>query len=135
MSNIEKETRQSEPTPGKLADDLDITASPCHVGGSRYKHNTIRPLDPHTRAIAPAWTATSTGSRLKASNINPPPPPHFTSGSTDNTNGGRVFFGQVVEVGEILRHAYRQYGHLPISAVECLVRANWAKQRLNGEIL
>ena len=36
-ANIEKErTQESEPTTSKLVDDLNVTASPCHVGDSRY---------------------------------------------------------------------------------------------------
>ena len=33
---LERRTQESEPTPGKLVDDLDITASPCHVDDSWY---------------------------------------------------------------------------------------------------
>ena len=29
-------TQESEPATSKLVDDLDVAASPCHVGDSRY---------------------------------------------------------------------------------------------------
>ena len=57
-------TQESEPTTSKLAENLNVTASPCHVGDSQY--STIRstffgPCIPQTfistRALAPPRTS------------------------------------------------------------------------------
>ena len=48
---LEGRTPDSEPTTGKLVDDYEVTASPCHVGDSRY--NTIYSLDPYTLHFHP----------------------------------------------------------------------------------
>ena len=36
LPTLEGRTQESEPTTGKLVDELDVAASPCHVGDSRY---------------------------------------------------------------------------------------------------
>ena len=36
LATLEKRTQESELITGKLVDDLDVAASPCHVEDSRY---------------------------------------------------------------------------------------------------
>ena len=58
-SNTKKRTKESEPTIGKLANDLDVTASPCHLGNLLYSTTQFPIFDPSifrtfipTRALA-----------------------------------------------------------------------------------
>ena len=45
-SNTEMLNQKYEPTTGELVDNLDVTASPCHVGDSRYSTIQLTLFDP-----------------------------------------------------------------------------------------